>query len=62
VRITLVAEEMNWDIREKRPAFTFRTGAVYEGEWLKGHRDGFGVQIWPDGGRYEGKYLKESLK
>ena len=40
--------------REKRPPFTFKSGAIYDGEW-KGHvRDGYGVQIWPDGAKYEG--------
>ena len=34
--------------REKRPAYTFRTGAVYTGEWKGGFRDGFGEQVWTD--------------
>ena len=40
--------------REDRPAFTFKSGAVYTGQWLVGTRDGAGVQEWPDGARYEG--------
>jgi len=40
--------------REKRPPFTFQSGAIYEGEWKGNVRDGFGTQIWPDGARYEG--------
>ena len=28
--------------REKRPSYTFKTGAVYTGEWKGGFRDGFG--------------------
>jgi len=53
---------MNWETREKRPAYTFQTGAIYEGEWLGGNRDGFGIQVWPDGTKYEGKHLKRDLK
>lgn len=44
--------------REKRPRYTFRSGAVYEGEWLGNLRDGYGVQIWTDGARYEGEWRK----
>lgn len=29
-------------------------GAIYEGSWLGDQRDGFGIQVWPDGSRYEG--------
>lgn len=44
---------------EKRPIFTYQNGATYEGSWLVGEeevRHGYGVQIWPDGARYEGQW------
>ena len=41
--------------REKRPTYTFKTGATYDGEWIGGFRDGYGVQKWPDGAQYEGQ-------
>jgi hypothetical protein len=44
-------------VREKRPPFKFKSGANYEGEWVGIKRDGYGVQFWPDGARYEGYYL-----
>jgi hypothetical protein len=28
--------------RERRPAYQFKTGAVYTGEWKGGFRDGYG--------------------
>lgn len=28
---------------QKKPAFTFKTGAVYEGEWRGQYREGFGT-------------------
>jgi hypothetical protein len=28
--------------RERRPPFTFKSGAVYEGEWRGNMRDGYG--------------------
>lgn len=40
--------------REKRITYTFKTGATYDGEWIGGFRDGYGVQKWPDGAQYEG--------
>jgi hypothetical protein len=30
-------------VREKRPKYTFKTGAVYTGEWKGGLRDGEGT-------------------
>jgi hypothetical protein len=42
--------------RQTRPAYTYKTGAVYEGEWKGGFRDGKGVQTWPDGAIYEGEW------
>jgi len=50
-----VAGDVSWKNREKGPAYTFDSGAVYEGEWLGRDRDGFGVQTWPDRARYEGQ-------
>lgn len=32
----------------------FKNGVVYTGEWKNENRHGFGVQIWPDGAKYEG--------
>jgi hypothetical protein len=43
-------------VREKRPAYTFKSGAIYTGEWVGNKRDGFGVQTWPDGAKYEGEW------
>ena len=52
---------MNWEVRKERPAYAFKTRAIYEGEWLGGNRDGFGKQIWLGGAKYEGKNLKRTL-
>jgi len=40
--------------REKRPPYKFKSGAVYDGEWIDNMRDGYGVHTWADGARYEG--------
>lgn len=45
------------NVREKRPAYQFKSGAVYDGEWKGSMRDGYGVQTWPDGAKYEGNYF-----
>ena len=42
--------------REKRPAYVFKTGAVYTGEWKGGFRDGFGEQVWTDSAQYLGEW------
>lgn len=42
--------------REKRQTYTFKTGATYDGQWIGGFRDGYGVQKWPDGAIYEGEW------
>lgn len=43
-------------IKEKRPAFTFKNGAEYEGEWVGQLREGYGVQKWADGATYKGDW------
>jgi len=47
---------------EKRPPFTFKSGAIYEGEWKGNIREGFGKQSWPDGARYEGEWMKNKAE
>jgi len=42
--------------REKREKYTFKSMAVYTGEWKGGFRDGYGEQVWPDGARYIGEW------
>lgn len=44
------------NVVEQRPPVRFNNGIVYEGSWLGEYREGFGVQIWPDGARYEGQW------
>jgi len=41
---------------KSRRRHTFRTNAVYDGEWLGNERSGFGIQTWPDGAVYEGQW------
>ena len=36
-------------IKEKRPPYTFKDGAVYTGEWLGNVPEGYGVAIWSSG-------------
>ena len=43
-------------VRETRPQVCLDNGAVYEGEWLNGERDGMGLQKWLDGSKYEGQW------
>lgn len=41
---------------KKRGPIKFKSGFIYEGDWLGNMRDGYGVQIWPDGAKYEGDW------
>lgn len=34
-----------------------KSKSTYKGQYKEGKRDGFGVEIWPDGTIYEGKNL-----
>lgn len=40
----------------QRPPFTFRTHAVYSGQWRGKFRHGFGIQTWPDGASFAGRW------
>ena len=54
-----IRADKKWDpnqTRERRPKYTFQSGATYEGEWKGGFRDGQGEQIWTDGATYEGEW------
>ena len=33
-------------------------GSSYEGEWVNGAPDGYGIYIWPNGDKYEGEWDK----
>ena len=37
--------------------YEYKTGSVYNGEWLGGMRHGQGKMVWADNGCYEGKWL-----
>ncbi len=66
---------MNTNQLEKRDSYTFKSGAIYDGEWRGNmrfinikiyfilitwfvlmHREGNGIQKWPDGARYDGTW------
>lgn len=36
--------------------FTYKSGAVYKGDWLGGMRHGKGTMEWTDKARYEGTW------
>lgn len=42
--------------REMRQIVTLDNNSIYQGEWNKktNQKDGRGIQIWPDGSRYDG--------
>ena len=40
----------------KRRVHTYKTGAIYTGQWKGGLRHGRGSMVWPDNARYEGDW------
>jgi hypothetical protein len=42
---------------EKRAPYKFKSGAIYEGQWRGNVREGYGVQTWQDGAKYEGMLI-----
>lgn len=45
---------MNWRLIPMQ--FTYKSGAIYNGEWLGGFRHGKGKMKWLDGTIYEGEW------
>eukprot|EP00419_Tripos_fusus_P021803 CAMPEP_0172712730 /NCGR_PEP_ID=MMETSP1074-20121228/61272_1 /TAXON_ID=2916 /ORGANISM="Ceratium fusus, Strain PA161109" /LENGTH=365 /DNA_ID=CAMNT_0013536703 /DNA_START=125 /DNA_END=1223 /DNA_ORIENTATION=+ len=43
-------------VGERRKPYTFKTGSVYDGQWLGNRRHGMGKQRWEDGATYEGQW------
>lgn len=39
-----------------KKSYTYKNGAVYNGEWKGGFRHGQGTMKWPDGACYEGNW------
>lgn len=48
--------EYNPNAPLKQRTHTYKTGAIYTGQWKGGMRHGKGTMIWPDNGRYEGEW------
>ena len=46
--------EQNAPIEER--TYTYKTGAVYTGQWKGGMRHGVGTMKWADNARYEGEW------
>eukprot|EP00931_Biecheleriopsis_adriatica_P023962 TRINITY_DN15026_c0_g1_i1.p1 TRINITY_DN15026_c0_g1~~TRINITY_DN15026_c0_g1_i1.p1 ORF type:complete len:374 (+),score=49.74 TRINITY_DN15026_c0_g1_i1:34-1122(+) len=44
------------DTVQERVLHEFRSGAIYDGEWLSGMRHGIGKQTWPNGTEYVGQW------
>eukprot|EP00931_Biecheleriopsis_adriatica_P023963 TRINITY_DN15026_c0_g2_i1.p1 TRINITY_DN15026_c0_g2~~TRINITY_DN15026_c0_g2_i1.p1 ORF type:complete len:365 (+),score=70.82 TRINITY_DN15026_c0_g2_i1:80-1174(+) len=44
------------DTVQERVRHEFRSGAIYDGQWLSGMRHGVGKQTWPNGTEYVGKW------
>ena len=40
----------------KNRVHTYKTGAIYTGQWKGGLRHGRGTMVWPDNARYEGEW------
>ena len=43
-------------VREVKPPFIYKNGAIYDGEWVGDMKDGYGILRWPENGKYEGDW------
>jgi hypothetical protein len=53
---------LNCSTRTRFGPITLDRGAVYEGDWLMGLRDGYGIQKWSDGSMYKQPRLALDMK
>jgi MORN repeat len=51
--IEFLSNEVGLEYKED---LVFPDGTVYKGQVKEGLRHGFGIQVWPDGARYEGMW------
>lgn len=51
--------EVDRDMANGQGTGVWRTGSVYEGQWVDNLRHGKGAFTWPDGERYEGDYASD---
>ena len=53
-------ETLNGEFSQNEPVVhrvhTYKTGAVFTGQWKGGLRHGKGTMVWPDNARYEGDW------
>jgi hypothetical protein len=47
-------------MRNGRGTRYYIDGSKYVGDWVNDQKEGLGVSIWPDGDRYEMRYLRMS--
>jgi hypothetical protein len=52
----IIGLSFQFNSKFKNHSFRLKSGATYEGEWMNGMKDGFGIQIWPDRAKYEGEW------
>ena len=55
-RETLSSNVYKADAPLEERSYTYRTGAVYEGQWRGGIRHGRGTMKWPAGSCYTGEW------
>lgn len=55
------AKAVDGAAKEKHSQITLNDGIKYKGKWdaAKNEREGFGVQVWPDGAKYEGEWRSD---
>lgn len=40
------------ETKESQRKHVYKSGAIYDGSWIEGFRNGYGIQTWPDGSKY----------
>ncbi|MFT5085331.1 MAG: hypothetical protein ACI9Y1_003389 [Lentisphaeria bacterium] len=54
--VTATRESLRTEKDMGKGTLTYRSGAVFTGQFKQGKEHGYGEMIWPTGARYEGAY------
>lgn len=48
-------------MRHGKGIFKDHSGIEYSGQWVMSQKEGKGIQIWPNGDKYEGHFAKDKM-
>ena len=55
----MLEDEYQKSLLEDRDEILFPNKISYKGQWRGKKKNGYGIQVWPDGSRYEGQWKND---